>query len=420
MNIAQKDILLSIIIIMLTVDSSGGQAHGWRGPNRSGVYIESDLMKSWPIEGPPLVWEVSGIGTGFSSVTVVDDVIYITGKKDSVDVLTALSPDGKKKWETVYGKSWSNTYPESRCTPTFSNGKIFLVSGQGDLVCIGDNGKTIWSVNYFQKYNAKAPRNGISESPLVVDNKVIATPGGDMASMVAFNTENGKVIWECEPVNEETQYINPLLAGESDNKIIVTMTFSYVIGVDLDTGKLLWKINYAAENGDHVVAGNHTITPVYYDGSVFVTSGYNNSAMKFKLSDDGSVPEIIWKNTDIDPHVGGVIFLDNYLYSSTWDNNARGKWVCVDWKSGKTMWINEWYNKGSIISADGMIYIFEEKSGNVGLVKPGTEKLDVVSEFRITRGEGPYWSHPVINNGILYIRHGDVLMAFSIRQPQKV
>jgi hypothetical protein len=416
MNIVLKDKLLSISIIVLVSFSSAGQDYGWRGPDRSGVYKESGLFKSWPMGGPPLVWELSGIGTGFSSATVTDDAIYITGRKDTVDVLTALSLDGKKKWETVYGKAWGNTYPDSRCTPTFSDGKIFLVSGQGDLVCIGDNGKTIWSVNYFQKYNAKAPRNGISESPLVIDNKVIATPGGDVASMAAFSTENGEVIWESEPVNEETQYINPLLAGENRNQVIVTMTFSYVIGIEPDTGKLLWKINYTAENGDHVVAGNHTITPVYHDGSVFVTSGYNNVAMKFKLSEDGSVPEIIWKNTDMDPHVGGVIFLDNYLYSSTWDNNARGKWICVDWKSGKTMWINEWYNKGSIISADGMIYIFEEKSGNVGLVKPGLDKLDVISEFRITRGEGPYWSHPVINKGILYIRHGDVLMAYSLRK----
>jgi len=416
MNIASKDIFLSLSIMILTVSSIVGQDHGWRGPNRSGVYEESGLMKTWPREGRPLVWVVNGIGAGFSSATVVDDVIYITGRKDSVDVLTALSLDGKKKWETVYGKSWNNTYTESRCTPTYSDGKIFVVSGRGDMVCIGEDGKTIWSVNYFQKYNAKPPRNGISESPLVVNNKVIGTPGGDIASMVAFDTENGEVIWECEPVNEETQYINPLLAGAGNKKFIVTMTFSYIIGVDPETGKLLWKINYAAENGDHVVAGNHTITPLFHDGFVFITSGYNNMAMKLKLSDDGSMPEIIWKNNDIDPHVGGVILLENYLFSSTWDNNAKGKWICVDWETGKTMWINEWYNKGSIISADGMIYIFEEKSGHVGLVKPRNDKLEVISEFRITEGEGPYWAHPVIHKGILYIRHGEVLMAYNVKQ----
>jgi outer membrane protein assembly factor BamB len=420
MIFVQKDMFLSLSILILTINSIVGQDHGWRGPNRSGVYIESGLLKSWPREGLPLKWKISDIGTGFSSVTVTDDAIYITGKKDTLDILTALSHNGKKKWETVYGKAWNNTYPESRCTPTFSDGRIFVVSGQGDMVCVGEDGKTIWSVNYFQKYNAKAPRNGISESPLVVDNKVIGTPGGDVASMVAFNSENGEIIWECEPVNEETQYINPLLAGTDNKKIIVSMTFSYVIGVDPETGKLLWKIDYAAENGDHVVAGNHTITPVYKDGFIFIASGYNNVAMKLKLSNDGSKPEIIWKNNDIDPHVGGVILLENYLYSSTWDNNARGKWICVDWDTGKTMWINEWYNKGSIISADGMIYIFEEKSGHIGLVKPGNVKLDVISEFRITDGDGPYWAHPVIHKGILYIRHGEFLMAYKVKQSPEV
>jgi hypothetical protein len=87
----------------------------------------------------------------------------------------------------------------------------------------------------------------------------------------------------------------------------------------------------------------------------------------------------------------------------------------VDWTTGKTMWITEWYNKGAIISADGMLYIIEEKTGNIGLVKPGSEKFDLVSSFTIKKGEGPYWAHPVIDKKRLFVRHGDYMAVYSIK-----
>ena len=123
----------------------------------------------------------------------------------------------------------------------------------------------------------------------------------------------------------------------------------------------------------------------------------------------------VWKNTEITPHVGGKVLLGNHIYSSTHDNNSKGRWICVDWTTGKTIWIHDWHNKGSIISADGMLYIYEEKSGNVGLLRPNSEKFDLVSHFQIKNGSGPYWSHPVINKGRLFIRHGEYLAVYSLK-----
>ena len=108
-------------------------------------------MKSWPASGPALLWEATGMGTGYSSVTVTDDAVYITGRKEMNDVLTAYTQDGKKKWDVVYGAASNSDHPDTRSTPTVSNGKIFLVSGMGDLVCISRDGKIIWTVNYIKK-----------------------------------------------------------------------------------------------------------------------------------------------------------------------------------------------------------------------------------------------------------------------------
>jgi len=414
-NYSRKLLAVSVLI-SLVLNSSFSQQSGWRGPGRTGNYNETGLLKVWPESGPALLWETSGIGKGHSSATVTKDAVYITGTKGEKDVLTAFTQDGKKKWEVEYGNITKNVnFPESRCTPTYSNGKILVISGAGDLACVTSDGKIAWSVNYYQKYNATIQRFGISESPVVVDNKVIATPGGNMASMVAFNIENGNVVWETPPLNEGTQYTNPLLIEEKGMKVIVTHTATYIIGVNAANGKLLWKFNFGEINAEPRGGRNYIQTPLYKDGFLFAANGYGQTAAKIKINSDGSDPTLVWKNPEINPHVGGMVLNGNYIYSSTHDTNSKGRWICVDWTTGKTMWITEWYNKGSVISAEGLLYIYEEKTGNLALVRPNSEKLDIISSFRVTQGEGPYWSHPVIDKGRLFVRHGDYMAIYSLK-----
>jgi outer membrane protein assembly factor BamB len=409
-------ILVSSVLVTMIINATSGQEIGWRGPGRTGIYNEKGLMKSWPASGPSMLWEVTGIGKGYSSATVTDDAVYITGTKGEKDVLTAFTQDGKKKWEVEYGAITNNVNsPEARGTATVANGKIMVVSGQGDLACITKDGKIAWTINYYQKYNAPVQRFGISESPLVVGNKVIATPGGNMVSMVAFNIADGKVVWESAPLNEGTQYTNPLLIESNGKKIIVTHTVTYIIGVNAEDGKLLWKFNFADVNADKRGGKNYIQTPIYRDGYIFAANGYKQTAAKIKINNDGSDPTLIWTNPDITPHVGGMVLLGNLIFSSTHDTNSKGRWICVDWTSGKTMWTTDWFNKGSVISAEGLLYIYEEKTGNLALVNPNSEKLDIISSFQITKGDGPYWSHPVIDKGRLFVRHGDYMAVYSLK-----
>jgi outer membrane protein assembly factor BamB len=410
--------LLTSAVALVTAMTLTAQTSEWRGPDRTGVYNETNLLKQWPATGPKMVWETTGVGTGYSAVTPTADAIYITGRKDSVDVITSISHDGKKNWEMAYGKAWNRTYPESRATPTIVDGLIYLVSGQGEIVCVSVKGERIWSVNHFAKYQASPPRFGISESPLVVGNIVVVTPGGNIASMAAFDTKTGKLVWEAPPVNEGAQYINPKYIEYGGRKMIITMTADNILAISATDGKLIWKVSYAAQQtGTGRRTVNHATTPIYRDGKIFVNSGYDHTAVQLKLSADGSSAEVVWKNDDIDTHHGGVVLIGNQLFASNYQNNTMGQWTSVDWATGKTLWVSPWHNKGSIISADGMLYLFEEKSGHVGLARPSSEKLDIVSEFRLpTKSEGPYWAHPVIHNGRLYVRHGDYLAVYNIKK----
>lgn len=407
---------LSFLLIGASSTIANCQLYEWRGPDRTGIYNETGLLKKWPDGGPKLLWESAKMGDGYSSATVTDDAIYVTGRKDSSDVLTALTLEGKIKWETVYGKAWMANHTGSRCTPTFYNGNLFLVSGSGDIVCVGSNGKIKWTKNHFALYDSKPLMFGISESPLIVDNMVITSPGGKKASMVAFNINDGSVAWEAEPLNDGPMYVNPKLIEYAGKKMIVTVMGENIIAVNSKDGKIMWKVNYATVNAaTGRVMKNHSTTPIYRDGYILIANGYNWVALKLKLSADGNSVQIVWENRSFDPQMGGVVLLGDNIYGNNHMSKPVDTWVCVDWNTGKTLWAEKWYSKGSIISADGMLYLYEEKTGHVALAKPDPAKLNIVSEFQITKGEGPFWAHPVINKGRLYMRHGDMLMVYQIK-----
>ncbi|HBE40504.1 MAG TPA: hypothetical protein DDW27_04750 [Bacteroidales bacterium] len=252
-------------------------------------------------------------------------------------------------------------------------------------------------------------------SATVTDDAIYITGRKGENDVLTCLNHSGRKIWEAPPINELTNYVNPLLIRNGSHKIIVTWTAHHLIAVNATNGKLLWKIHCEGLNTEQLERRNRVNTPVYRDGFILAANGYDQVAIKIKINPDGTDPVIIWKNTDLDPHVGGMVLLGNYIFSSNHITNSKGKWICVDWTTGKTMWITDWYNKGAIISADGMLYIIEEKSGHVGLLRTNGQKFDLVSSFQITKGDGPYFSHPTINKGRLFIRHGDYLAVYSIK-----
>ena len=142
-----KYICLSFLaLFMLSNFVNAQQISEWRPENRTGVSAETGLLKSWPAEGPTLLWSTLELTKGNSSVSFGENAIYITGIKDSADVLYALDMQGKMLWQTEMGRAWNESFPESRATPTVEGNKVYTCSGLGDLACIdGATGKIIWS-----------------------------------------------------------------------------------------------------------------------------------------------------------------------------------------------------------------------------------------------------------------------------------
>lgn len=408
-----KSQFLILILLSGAVNVSSQVLSEFRGIRRTGVYNESNLLKQWPREGPRMLWQIESLPKGNSSVSIAHGMIFTTGIKDDKDILIAMDMKGGIIWETPYGRAWTDSYSESRCTPTIDGDLIYVSSGYGDLACVdAHSGKIKWSRKASEELQGVYGRWGLAESLLISGNKVFFTPGGGKTTTIALDKTNGQTVWLSESLNDEPSYTSPIIVNRGGKDILINVTLKYIFGIWTDNGKILWRFDFAS----YLDRGSINInTPLYYDGYLFVTSGYNHKSVMLKLSDDGLSVSRVWVDEVLDVHHGGVVKVDNFIYGSNWLHNTMGKWVCLDWKTGKVMYEKEWINKGSIIAAEGMLYCYEEKTGNIALVKASPEDFTVISSFKINKGSGPHWSHPVIKDGILYVRHGEALMAYSIK-----
>ena len=405
-----------VAITVFTQCNSPKQTSEWRGPNRTGVYNETGLLKEWPKEGPDMLWSLSDIPKGYSSVAVVNDIVYLTGIKDSMDVLMAIDVKGKIKWQVPYGRKWDNTFPDSRCTPTIEDDRIYLSSGKGDLACVNAlTGDIFWEVKASDKFEGAFGEWGISESLLLHGDNVYYTPCGEKTTMVALNKITGETVWQSKSLKDKSSYVSPLMVDRNGKKQIVTVTENNVIGVNPDNGEIIWTFDYAKYAGGEWKANIQTNTPLYCDGKIFVTNGYDHKSVMLDLSEDVSSVKLVYVDSLLDVHFGGAVRIGKYVYGSNWEHNRMGKWVCLEWETGKAMYETKWKNKGSIISAEGMLYCYDEKGGNIALAKVNPEAFEVISSFKVPLGKGPHWSHLVIKNGIMYVRHEDALMAYNIK-----
>ncbi len=414
----KKKLLVPILALMFSHCLFSQILNDWRSNGRDGVYQEEiNLLKSWPEEGPELLWVNDSLLPGHSSVAIAHNTIYTTGLDDSVDVVIALDMDGNIKWKTVYGLAWNKSYRDSRCTPIIEDKRLYVTSGLGEIACLdATNGNIIWKVNAHEKFNGIYHRWGISESPLIFKDKVFYTPGGKQTMMVALDKMTGKTIWQTEPLDDTPSYTSPLLIERNGYKYIVQVSTHYIFCVNPENGNILWKFNYGQFAGGDWRANNLINTPLYHNNELYVTDGYDHKAvmLEFFPPEDSSRVYFKWVDTVLDVHHGGVVKLGDYIYGANWINNGNGNWVCLEWETGKKMYETEWENKGSIIAADGMLYCYEEKRGNIALVEPTPEEFKIVSSFKVPYGKGPHWSHLVVKDGILYVRHGEALMAYNI------
>jgi len=236
--------------------------------------------------------------------------------------------------------------------------------------------------------------------------------------MIALDKNTGDLIWKTESLRDSTAYVSTVYVNHNGQKMVINLMANILFGVDPDDGRVLWHYNYLgirSPEENPKVKWTNCNTPIYHNGELFITKGYDHPAAMFSLNRDGTSAKLQWINDLLDTHHGGNVLIDGYLYGSTWINNSKGNWACIDWKTGTDQWEAEMNTKGSIIAADGMLYCYDERRGKMALVPADPEKFEIISSFTVEEGAGAHWAHPVIHEGILYVRHGEVLIAYDIK-----
>jgi outer membrane protein assembly factor BamB len=375
------------------------------------MFPETGLLKKWPEGGPKLVWTVKGLGTGFSSAAIADGTIYVTGMDDQKQgYLFAFNLDGSPKWKVPYGPEMGKTGPAvagTRGTPAVDGDKIFVMSGFAKLYTIGSKkGQVLKSVDLLELSGAKQARYGFAECVLVDGKKVICTPGGPDATLMALDRDTGEKIWQSKGLSQRSAYCSIRLIRHGNRRLIVTLIEKGIVALDPETGKVFWQ--YAQSNR----YGVRPCPPLYADGRIYFCAARGSGGIQLALADDGLSVTEKWTDKTLDPQMHGVVLVDGCIYGTAQSAN-RGL-VCLDWKTGKVMWKAPAIKMAAVVSAEGMLYVYGE-DGTMRLVKPSAKAFTPVSQFAVYEGTDQHWAHPTIANGRLYIRHGDALMAYDIK-----
>ncbi len=407
---------VTVFFFFLFIFSSHAQLVQWRGPERDGHFTETGLLKEWPQNGPELILEVENIGKGFSTPVLVGDMIYISGMIDTLDHLTAVDLSGNVKWQAAYGRSWNQSFPDTRSTPLIEDDRIYVQSGTGRLACFNrETGKEMWAVNVDKNFETEYGTWGNSETPLLIDDKIICTPAGSKTSVVAFNKMTGEIIWQTESLGGPRSYASATIYEYKDLRFILAATGIHLLAINPENGEIVWNYKYMdPEKWDRegLIWAN---TPVYKENEIFLSMGYNYDAVMLEMDSLGTSVSEKYIDHTLDNHHHGLILYDGHLYGSNWFDNRRGRWVCMVWDTGEIKYVDDWDTKGALVMADDMLYAYNER-GNVGLVKPHADSFEVVSQFKITKGAGPHWAHPFIADGKLFIRHGEIVMVYDIKE----
>ncbi len=410
-------------MFVLAAAARGDSWPTFRGPQRTAVAPDKGLLKAWPEGGPKVVWKAVGAGRGYSSLAIVGGRIYTLGDAPSTaddqdEYLVCFNQaDGKQLWKTKTGAAWDegkSDWQSSRSTPTVDGDRVYVLTPHGLLFCCRTSGEELWHHDLKKDFaGKKADGWGYSESVTIDGDKLICTPGGPTNTMVALDKVTGEKRWAASRAEDRgAGHSSIIIANVGGTRVYVQSTGSGAMGVRANDGKLLW--TFDIDRTTAVIP-----TPIVRDDLVFFVAGYGRGGALLKQvpGAGGEVKiEVVYPlKTELSNKHGGVVLVGDYLYG---DSEDRGIVWCAELLTGDVKWKSRGpgKNSASMVAADDHLYV-NYADGTMALVKASPESFEAVSHFEIPgSGERPSWSHPVILDGKLYVREGDVILCYDVRK----
>ncbi len=368
---------------------------------------ETGLLSAWPANGPAVVWTATGLGSGYGSMAVAGERVFVQGTRGGRSIVLAYNrADGKEVWSKALGRAGDDDRgPGPRGTPTVDGDRVYVLTELGDLAALKTDGTEVWQRNILRDFNGPQIRWQISESPLVDGPHLIVSPGGSGAGMVKLDKMTGKTVWTAKDLSDAAGYSSAIVADVQGVRTYFTFTSAAGVVVRASDGKVMFRYPRAANGTANIT------TPIYSDNKVFFTSAYDTGAGLVNLSvQNGEVKaNEIYFTREMKNHHGGVILHNGYLYG--FNDSIL---TCLEFATGKMMWRDRSVGKGSVMFADGHLYL-QGENNIVGLAEASPAGYKEKGRFTIADKGLPSWAHPVVSGGRLYVRNQDSLVAYDIK-----
>lgn len=405
-----RTVMLITMLLCLCLEGmaqSAGEWPQWRGPSRDGLSKETGLLKQWPADGPPLAWKAKGAGIGYSSMSIAQGRLYTMGLRGDREYVIAFDvATGKEVWATPNGGAYRDSRGDGpRGTPTIDGDRLYALGGNGDLSCLeARTGRAVWQMNILQKFGGSNISWGISESPLVLGDRVLVNAGGPGASLVALNKKDGTVLWKTQ--SDKAGYSSAISVQVGGKTQVVFFTQERALGLDPADGKVLWEYARPSNNVANVA------TPVARANRVWISSDYGTGGGLVEIRADakGVTASEVYFTKEMRNHHSSSVLVGDHLYGF-----SSGILTAMRFDTGEVAWKDRSVGKGSLVYADGHLYCLSE-NGVVGLVEASPAAYREKGRFNIKQENLPTWAHPVVAGGRLYIRDQDTIYAFDVRE----
>lgn len=395
-----------LVAAAIGLDAAADDWPQWRGPKRDGISNEKGLLKDWPQNGPPLAWKAQGAGDGYSSFAAANGRIYTLGARGGSEYVMAFDEAaGKKLWEVEHGRRFSNDRGDGpRGTPTVDGTQVYAFGASGDLSALDSaTGKTIWHVNVLRQYGGSNISWGLSESPLVLSDRILVQAGGRNAAIVAVKKTDGSLLWKTQ--SDEAGYSSAVLQPVGGINQAVFFTAERALGVDVASGRLLWSYDKVANRTANIA------TPIVRGNRVFLSSDYGTGGALLELTaaNGGVTAREVYFTNEMRNHHASSVLIGDYLYGF-----SSSILTAMRFDNGQVAWRDRSVGKGSLVFADDRLYLFSE-TGVAGLAEATPGGYREHGRFSIRAGSLPTWSHPIVANGRLYLRDQDAIYAYDVR-----
>ncbi|MFN0051174.1 MAG: PQQ-binding-like beta-propeller repeat protein [Planctomycetales bacterium] len=395
---------------LVAIDLGDASWPQFLGPRRDNIAEETGLLKKWPAAGPRLLTTLSGLGIGFSNVALADGTVYTLGSQGDRELVLALSlATGEQLWNCELAPTYQNGYGSGpRGTPTLDEDRLYALGATGELVCLErETGAGVWRKSLTREFGTKVPQWGLCESVLIDGDRLICTPGGSGATMVALDKRTGDLLWKREASgNDGPAYASAIAIESHGVRQYVNFTSAGVISLRAEDGLLLWRDDSSANGTANCCA------PLFDDGMVFTASGYGAGGAMLALAnnDDRTLARKRYQTNKMKVHHGGMILYEGHVYGA--DDAIL---TCLELKTGTVKWQNRSVGKCSLTCVQGLLIVRSEQ-GPVALVAASPAGYKELGRFSPpNRSQSSAWTYPVVCGGKLFLRDQDLLQVYDLK-----